>query len=91
MSAYSEARELDILNSACCRVKGVELVAGDILDDNFPSLAGATVTMPDGSVKTLREAAAEAMPLMRAMLPVMREALKQLQSDCKRTEVTSGK
>lgn len=64
---------MDILNSACCRVKGVELVAGDILGDSFPSIAWKMVTMPDGSVVTLKSLA-----LMRAMGPAMREALHGL-------------
>jgi len=78
-------RELDVLNSACCRVKGVELVAGDVIADNFESLVGADVevTFSDGtSTKlSLKECARAALPLMRAMLPTMRAALRRLRDE----------
>lgn len=72
-------RELDLLNSACCRVKGVELSAGDILDGKFPSLLGAEVHLRDGTAIPIHAAAEIAQRLMKLLLPPMRAALRELQ------------
>ncbi len=89
MKPFTPARELDVLNSACCRVKGVELVAGDLLDGNFGSCAGALVTLPSGETVPIEHVAETLRPLMQALLVPMRNALRGLREDAAARGVSS--